>query len=274
MKKRDITRFGVMVAVVIVLAVLTSFALLFAGNRDRNITLPPVSTPAQPTEAPSFSDGAFELVELTTDSVQNVIATLYRPLRYTRTVTVEQFWPDGRGGMDSAQAHSQLWVDSEWTHTKLTLPTGQVRHTIVWTPMYEERPGELWSWEEGQTLWYHGASDAWDADLAQWCPTYEDVLKLDPASITAAGYELKNDAACIFVEVADGELDYLRRFWVSVEDGLLMAAETWEDDELVYQMTGMRSAEPGSDMSFALPDGTVLHEAEEATAPEAEPGQG
>lgn len=263
MKRRDITRFGVMVAVVIVLAVLASFALLFAGNRDRDITLPPVSTPTLPTEAPSFSDGAFQLVEITPESVQNVIATLYRPMRYTRTVTVEQFWPDGQGGMTSAQAFSQIWVDSGWTRTELTLPTGQVRHTIVWTPLYEDGPGSLWSWEEGQTLWYTGFSDARDADLSQWCPTYEDVLKLDPTSITGAGYELKNDIACIFVEVDDTEMNYLRRFWVSVEDGLLMAAETWDGEELVYQMTGVRSTEPGGNMSFVLPDGTVLHEAEE-----------
>ena len=40
----------------------------------------------------------------------------------------------------------------------------------------------------------------------QRIPTYEDVLKLETDSITAAGYEEKNGEACVYVEVSVPEL--------------------------------------------------------------------
>ena len=265
MGKRDVTRFGVLVAVVIVLAILVSFTLLLFGNRNPEIVLPPVSTAATETDQPVFSDGDFQLVEVTPQTVQNVIATLNRPTSYMRTVTVEQFWPDlnGVNGVSSAQATSLVRVDGRWTRTDLTLPGGQVRCTIVEAPEDGAEPGRLWRWEEGRSVWYAGASDGWDADLSQWCPTYEDVLALPADSITGAGYEKVNDAACILAEVSDPELGYTRKFWVSVESGLLMAAEIWDGSQLLYRMNGTQSAVlSDDDGAFALPDGTVLHQPE------------
>lgn len=262
-KQQDVTRFGVMVAVVIVLAVLASFALLFFGNRNPEVTLPPVSTAAPESGEPVFSDDSFQLVEVTPTTVQNVIATLTRPASYARAVTVEQFWPDknGENGMSSAKAISQVWGDGNWTRTDLTLPGGQVKCTIVEAPS-EEAEGRIWSWEKGRNSWYTGTSDMRDVDLAQWCPTYEDVLALPMDSITGAGYEKRNDTSCIRVEVSDPEFGYTRIFWVSVESGLLMAAEIWEGDMLIYQMSGTQNAVLGTDVIFALPDGTILHEVE------------
>ena len=264
MEKRDVTRFGVLVAVIIVLAVLASFALLFFGNRNPEIVLPPVSTAAPETDQPVFSDSGFQLVEVTPETVQNVIATLNRPVSYTRTVTVEQFWPDSEAenGMASAQAVSQVWADGRWTRTDLTLPSGQVCCTIVEAPSDEGEAGRLWRWEKGQQTWYSGSSDEWDADLSQWCPTYEDVLALPADSITGAGYEKVNDTSCILAEVSDAELGYTRKFWVSVESGLLMAAETWDGETLLYRMSGTQSTVLSADAAFALPDGTVLHQPE------------
>ena len=261
-KSQDVTRFGVMVAVVIVLAVLASFALLFFGNQNPEVVLPPVSTAPLETEQPVFSDDGFQLVQVTPDTVQNVIATLARPSSYHRTVTVEQFWPDedGENGMSSAKAESKVWVDGVWTRIDLSLSSGPVRCTIV-KAADGEAEGAIWSWEEGQRTWYAGTSDAWDADLAQWCPTYEDVLALPADSITHAGYELISDTPCILVEVSDQELGYTRSFWISVESGLLMAAEVWGDGVLLYRMTGTQNAVLGADPVFVLPDDTVLHEA-------------
>ena len=55
-------------------------------------------------------------------------------------------------------------------------------------------------------------------------------------------------------------LGYVERYWVSVSDGLLCAAEKLNGDEVVYRMAGMTvdTAAPGAD-AFTLPDGTKLH---------------
>ena len=48
------------------------------------------------------------------------------------------------------------------------------------------------------------------------------------------------------------------RYWVSVSDGLLVAAETVKDGQVVLSASasGMESTEG---TAFTLPDGTVLH---------------
>ena len=94
----------------------------------------------------------------------------------------------------------------------------------------------------------------------QRIPTYEDVLALDPASITNAGYENKHGSACVYVEVAVPELDQVERYWVSADSGLLMAAETETGGAVVYSMAADAPEIPVSaQASFTLPDGTLLH---------------
>ena len=87
------------------------------------------------------------------------------------------------------------------------------------------------------------------------------MLALDRDDITAAGYELRGDLPCVYVEVFQSELQYRERYWVSVESGLLVAAETIKDGETVYRMSSYQVESPLSDAkdSFTLPDGTVLH---------------
>ena len=138
-----------------------------------------------------------------------------------------------------------------------------------------EAPNTGW-WGEGKLrLWYAGDRawqevDAGDdtADLAQRIPTYEDVLELDTEQISAASYEEKNEAYCIFVEVKRSQ-DVLDRYWIDTDTGLLCAAETYEEDTKVYEMTETQLRAPLEDgIVFSLPDGTILHESSSVTVPE------
>ena len=99
-------------------------------------------------------------------------------------------------------------------------------------------------------------------------PTYEDVLELDTEQISAASYEEKNEAYCIFVEVKRSQ-DVLDRYWIDTDTGLLCAAETYEEDTKVYEMTETQLRAPLEDgIVFSLPDGTILHESSSVTVPE------
>ena len=95
-------------------------------------------------------------------------------------------------------------------------------------------------------------------------PTYEDVLALEQEAIAAAGYEERGGLACIYVETTPNELGYTERYWVSVNTGLLVSAERLDGEELVYRMTAYAVEYQFSDDGvFELPDGTVLHTAEQ-----------
>jgi hypothetical protein len=184
-------------------------------------------------------------VEVTPATVQSVIAALSRLESYSRTVTTT---------LEGVTATAQVWVDNGWTRADMTLPGGLIAHTIV-------GDGTVWRWYGSDRSAVSWAADSSSVDVeGQRIPTYEDVLALDTSSITAAGYEEKNGFACVYVEVEVPELSQTERYWVSAEEGLLVAAETQVGEDIVWSMTaGTPEIPVSSTASFAIPGGTVLH---------------
>lgn len=186
-------------------------------------------------------------MEVTTQTVTGVVATLSRPASYYRELTVETFWPEG-----SSFSQVQTWQDGGWSHVRQTIPSGVVRHDLT-------GEGVLYYWYDGFQSYGQTPADERSSDLAQHIPTYETVLALDPDEILSAGYESRGELSCILVEVQHGRAR--QRFWISVDNGLLVSAESEEDGEIVYRMTAYAPVQSPcpSDASFALPDGEVLH---------------
>lgn len=61
------------------------------------------------------------------------------------------------------------------------------------------------------------------------------------------------------METAADEAGYSTRYWVSVENGLLVQAERLLGETVVYRMTSLYVDQTEYDASrFTLPDGTVL----------------
>lgn len=243
--------FAVLIAVIIVIAVFASFAMNLFPRRDYQIRLPDLSDSADSSASgdDSGADNEVLRVEVTPRTVQRVIATLSRSQSYHRELSIELWAGDGEPSVTTAQ----VWVDGDWTRTSVTYPGGRVQHDLV-------GDGTRWLWYEGEHTALSFPADGAQADLAQHIPTYEDVLALPVADITDTGYEKYDTAVCIYVEVAQKELNSRERYWISVTDGLLVAAERVKDGAAVYRMTALSTESPApADSSFALPDGQVLH---------------
>lgn len=243
------------ITVVIVIAMFTSFGRsLFTTNIPQVVLPSPDSSQSIGSGDPSGDalSNQLQRVEVTPETVQNVIASLSRSTSYYRECFIESFW----GESDSTMTKVQTWVDGEWSHICQTMPSGLIRHDLV-------GGGKIHYWYEGESSWLTAPSDDTSADLAQHLPTYETVLALPTESITAAGYEQKGDLPCIYVEVTSSVSGYLERYWVSVDSGLLVAAETTQDDKLVYRMSALTSIQSlltAAEDIFSLPDGTILHQ--------------
>ncbi len=231
-------------------AIFASFGRIWFTSRTPSVELPMVESSAGTTGESSTSlSGQYQPVAVTPETVQSVIATLSRVSSCYRTLTVETFWTGG-----SWSASVEAWTDGGWTRTSQTLPSGAVRQELSGN-------GTLYYWYSGSRSYQTASADAYTADLSQHIPTYETVLDLDPASITRAGYETRDELPCVFVETRLEHPDLVERYWVSVDNGLLMAAEMEQDGTLVYRMTsaGIITTPCPADASFTLPDGTILH---------------
>lgn len=222
-------------------------ALMLAGvlRKPEEITLPAPNT-APEQSGGELEGGALTVVEVTPETVQAAVATLRRPERYRRTVTVEQFWTGGSGSSETAVA-----VLGPWTRTDRTMPDGRVRHTVT-------GPETVYIWYNTETEVYAAPAGEITADHEQPIPTYEDVLELETERILAADYREASGVPCIYVEAQEGE--YVLRYWVSVETGLLTAAEKLLGEETVYRMASLTLGEEPTAADMTLPDGTVLAE--------------
>lgn len=237
----------VLIAIVIVAAVFSSFGLtLYSGNLPEIVLPTPIPSGAQsepPTAAP---EGDTVWVDVTPQTVQSVIRTLSRPVSYYREISNTY-----EGG---AAVTSRVWVDGGWTRTETTLAGGAVRHTLV-------GEGTVYYWYGGDVEARQAPADEKSPDLdGPHIPTYEDVLAVDMGDITDTGYEEKGGLDCVYVQVEDAELGYQTRYWISVDSRLLVAAETVKDGQAVMSMSGYSLEQPvASGTQFSLPDGTVLH---------------
>ena len=250
MEDRKRTVLATVIIAVVLLAVLYSFSLnLFVPTPELVLADPNATASVDPgNEDPDEKGGV--AVEVSTQTVQSLVASLVRYESYSRSMTIEYFSNGALAGVVSAQT----WVDHGWTRSSVTLSSGRVEHSIV-------GDGRLWLWYDQGDRVYTGPVEGMTADLIQRLPTYEDVLALDRDSITDAGYVERDGLPCVYVEAVLAELGYVERYWISETSGLLMAAETERNGELIYSMASHEVISPLDQAAgvFSLPDGAELH---------------
>ena len=250
MEDRKRTVLAAVIIAVVLAAVLYSFSLnMFAQTPGLVLADPNADRSEEPGGEPSGGQGGL-MVEVSTQTVQSLIASLTRYESYSRGITVEYY----DAGQAVGTVSAQVWAEAGWTRTDLTLSSGRVEHTIV-------GDGQLWLWYDREDTVYSGPAEGLSADLLQRLPTYEAVLELKQDSITAAGYVERDGLPCVFVEAVTPELNYVERYWISETSGLLMAAEMEKDGALIYTLSSREVVSP-MDLSagiFALPDGAQLY---------------
>ena len=240
--------FGVLIVLVLAILALNTF------RATPQITLPdPPGTSEQGGSNDQTDGGAYTRLSVTPETVQGVIATLARPKTYSRTVLSETFWSGG-----SAKSEISVSVDGEYTSIAATLPDGTLRRTLT-------DGTRSCIWYGGSSQYFSSSAGDISADEEQGIPTYEDVIALPTERITAADYRMLSDVDCIYVETSPDEFGYCERYWVSVETGLLVAAEKMAEETAVYRMAALTMSETIAADTFLLPDGTSFVETEEAT---------
>lgn len=235
--------------VVLVMGVVLLFLLISTLNpnsHEADIRLPDSSDmgdESDPKVRPKEPGDNARPVSITKNNVQNVIKTLERPeTYYIRVENVVSY------GDESRVTNTEQWVLADRCVTKMrdSLST-QVLCMITQ--------------DGGATVWYEGDERVLDtgavsftqADILAGIPTYEDILSLDPNTITAADYRDWEENACIYVETYDREMSYTNRYYVSVGSGILVHAETYTQGELVYSMNLLEYSEDTSGSEGIVP---------------------
>lgn len=241
---------------IVLIALIIGAGLLISYlSRDvREIPLPGASTPSSPAETSGIpEDDGLEHVVITKDNVQNVIATLNRPVSYTWSVRIEIMY---EGGM-TPPYDIRTFVYGDSAAMKISSPGINVNKNVVIAG------GRLYIWYDGDKTPYVRPFESPEdgmksSDEYQMMMTYEDILKLDKSSIKDVGYvEYGSGEYCIYVQYVTELLNYTAKCYISVDSGLLIHAEKYDGNTLIYKMTTSDYSPSEPDLSvFELPDGT------------------
>ncbi len=185
-----------------------------------------------PTDSPDDGDGSGKdeevspIIEINSDTVQTMIATLSRANSYSRTLSIERWW----NGNKSTET-IDVWVRGDETKMAISSPVSAAAKYILVSG------DEKWIWYSGSDDFFSGPAAETDADRYQSLISYESVLELPTGDIYETGYTEINGETCISLRCRGGELDYDNVFYVSTESGLLVTAESYDGDELIYSMS-------------------------------------
>ena len=240
--------------IILILLIIGASLLVNLLSKDtREIPLPDTSASGSPAETAGVTaSNGLEHVTVTKDNVQNVIARLIRQPYYTRSVQIEIFY---EGGSTPYTISTSFAYGA--TALKKSGGDGPSEHVVI-------AGDTLYIWYEGDKTPYIRPVDSPEdekksSDAYQMMTSYEDVLKLDKSSIADAGYMEYGDSGeyCIYVQYVTELLRYTAKCYISVDSGLLIHAEKYDGNTLVYKMTAadFNATEPDSSV-FELPDGT------------------
>lgn len=245
MKKRRGSLIGAAFAVLI--AIVFFFLLRLTAHRPPEVVLPETGD-AQSDGDVIRDEGhsAIQRVEVTPETVQRVIERLARPDNYSRTLSIERYWSGGSG-----LTYAAVFVADGWTRVDVAEDGGETRHVI-------NGDGRSWIWYGSDERVFTGTA-ALSADEEQSIPTYEEILLLETERIAAADYRMFDGVNCIYVETAPDALGYIDCYWVSVDSGLLSAAERRDGNRLIYRMRSLEADMGGvEEDEFRLPNGELL----------------
>ena len=242
--KKRLTYFTLGVGVLLLVVVIL---LAWSGRRSPGgIVLPEEQTDSDSVED-SGGESRLNVVEITPETVGVAISVRSRPLSYSRTQVVETFWSGGSG-----QSVSQVYVSGSRTRLDTQLADGSVRHMLI-------SGGMAGVWYDDETEWAVLRTPQLNADLAARTLSYETVRDLPVERIAGADYREKDGAWCLYVETLPDGAGYADRYWISVDSGLLYAAERIWDRELVYRFSaGTPDTAAVEEGLFLLPDGSAL----------------
>ena len=235
----------------VVLVALASAVLVIALLwRGAGAVTPPVILPTPQTgaEQSGAPQPGVVLAEVTPETVQAAIATLSRAQAYARTVTIEYFWQQGEG---SGSTEIREWRNSG--STRIRIESADDAENILLSG------DKTYIWYDKAIGLYEADTEGGAAEADRWlrCLTYEEVLSLPQGDITDAGYSVYAGETCIWASYVSDTFNYENIVYVSVNTGLLMGAETYDGEELIYRMTSGAPDPAAPDASwFRLPEGS------------------
>jgi len=254
MNKRRTAVLVTLASVILVTGILLSFfsSSLF-GNTPRPIVLPDASGGAlvsgEGFDFPLSEDDALA-VEITTENVRQVVASLSRPETYVALAHITLFWDGGSSGLVR-----QVWVRGTYVRVDYIDLSNVTKSTAL------SDGSSTFFWTQGSAQLYRGQTAGESLDDLQGMPTYEAIASLDAQDILEAGRVNEGDKNYIYVRASEPG-GYVGAYTLSADTGLLTGYERYMDGQLVFSAAIDTMNTTVDDAMFLLPTNEYIWDVE------------
>lgn len=237
-------------AMVMVGTLFLSFYVSTSAYRAGDTT---IVLPGEATGAPVADTGLQQVyhdglgsVQITTENIRQVVASLSRPAAYSYTVKNTLYY----GEQSFTVSRRQTVLNGVCRTDELDASGSIVRSMLQSGDAY-------YTWRTGSSTYYTGAAGAFTSDMNGMLLTYEDVVGLPADAITDAGTVNLDYEPCVFASALTGA--YRSVYYVSTTTGLLRRVDIYQGEQLIRrsEVTDLSTEQPFA-AAFMLPGGTLV----------------
>ena len=176
---------GVLVSLLFLSYIMSSGLL---HRRDTGITLPTgeADTPGVTADSQLLTAQSVADVDITTDNVQHVIASLTRPEAYSCTIENKLYYTGG-----SSALRCRRYVRDGVIRTDTLTESGAGRSSII------RRGDIIYSWNADSSAVYEGRAGSFSDDASAMLPTYEDVLAAGVTPLSAGRTSTDSESSAL-----------------------------------------------------------------------------
>ncbi len=235
--------------IVVAAGVFISFFLIFTNDSSNayTITLPGQGS-ANIDPSPEIGDSnrnQLQTIQVDRTNIQDVIKSLHRPEQYHLKSETIYFYGDSWTTLKS-----QIWKNDSLTRIKQFSFDGSEQQQVLLSSNW------VYVWDADHPVVRYTRRTN-DADLYSRAPTYEDLLKMPKESILQGCVTELDGQLCLYVESLDNLTGETERWYILVENGLMVYAEGELNGAKTYQtqISDLLLELAGQNL-FLLPDGT------------------
>lgn len=220
MNKKSSIIISALIAVIIIGAIL--FAVFRKSNDQTTISLPK-------PDSELSADRKNGLLSVNPKTVKTVITTLSRTETYSREYEIISYWENGK-------STSSVTV---WKNGKLMRIDHKQDSLTKSTLLTEDK---VYKWYDDSPMVFSSSRTEYNSsvlDRFSRLITYEELVDVPVERIMVADYEQKLGENCIYTEYKSEDEHYVNRIYISVDTGLLVAAEILEDGKTIYSMNSV-----------------------------------
>ncbi|MBQ1251057.1 MAG: hypothetical protein IIY00_05615 [Clostridia bacterium] len=221
-------------------------------EEENHIVLPGRDGQDVTVETETYAENLAMLQAVTVDrtNIKKLIGAMQRPESYHLVVGTTLYHS---GGQTTTGADGYV-SGGRYKSVVYDAVGGGARHCLI----YGE---DAYIWSQSSPGVFAGKAGSFTGDNSLWIPTYELLLELEDDAVLSADYALYGDEYCLAVETLDPLSGNRILYYISVEHGLLVGAQSFEGETLVYALTAeVLPLIEDPNTIFRLPDGTVIGE--------------